>query len=132
MIKTKATEIISSFNIICVQQFLLVFRLSHILLSLMYRYELMSYKHHSFLVSYGLQTATIVQDSGIVEKSRFVVLSISICGHLNVPVLVGSQLSVAPSIQLQNPAETYLSDEQSANIKAQQLFTKLSAGSDGA
>ena len=52
--KTKATEMISSFNLNDVQQFLLVFRLSHILLSQLYHHELMYHKHRSFLVSYGL------------------------------------------------------------------------------
>ena len=32
------------------------------------------------------QTATIVQLAGTVLASRFVVLSIRVCGHLNVPV----------------------------------------------
>ena len=110
MIKTKATEMISSFKFIKVQQFLLIFRLSHTQLSLMYRHELIHHKHHSFLVSYGLQITVIVQLAGTVEISRTVVLLISVCGHTNVPIFSGSQMSVALSTQLQNPAETQLSD----------------------
>lgn len=64
------------------------------------------------------QTATIVQDSGTVFAVRSVVLVMSSCGHLNVPVAATlvSQRSVVLLPQAVNATFRELKDVQFLNI----------------